>query len=231
MAKKSDEATTAEEIQEEAREGYSLVERLRSSAVRTKTVTIYTDAVAGEELGGAEDSVDAYGLKGGRRRWGLKGELDTALEQAARLQEADDPDEIEVIAVAEKIDGLKTKIPAVVKRLEKSALTFTLRTIPEFVIRDARRQAKKALGIKGKNIPEARLEEFGLEHLARIVSSSVESWEDKLSKQKFTHLTVGEAKALRDELPVGQFSKLDDAIGDLSFEAKIASDATDTPDF
>lgn len=228
MSKKKDIET---EIQEEAREGYSLIERLRSAAVRTKTVTVYTDAVAGEELGGAEDAVDQYGLKGGRRRWGLKGDLDIALEKASRLEGQDDPDEDEVREVAAEIDRLKKAIPAVVKRLEKSALTFTLRTIPDFVIRDARRQARKALGIKGKGVPESRLEEFGLEHLAHLVAASVESWEDKQAKQKFTHLTVSEAKALRDELPVGQFDRLDKAIGDLSFEAKIASDATDTPDF
>lgn len=235
MGKKTaDDPYTDEErdaIIEEAREGYSLRDRLRGVSVRTKTVTLYTDAVIGAELGGAEDLVDGYGLKGARRRWGLMGELDTAVEKAAALQRQDDPDEAEVLAVASTIDDLKGKIPPLVKKLEKSALVVTARAIPQFVIRDVRRKAKKALGIKGKGIPEARQEEFGLEHLAQLVAASVDSWEDRSAGQKFSNMTLDEARALRDELPAGQFDKLDRAIGELSFESAIASNVTDTPDF
>lgn len=223
--------TDAEDFIEEVRDGYSLRDRLRGVSTRTKTVTLHTDAVAGEALGGAEDIVDGYGLVQGRRRWGLIGDLELLVEQANRLSEEDSPDEAEVKAIAAQIDELKAEVPAAVKKLEKSALIVTVRTVPNLIIRDCRRKARKALGIKGKSIPEARLEEYELEHLAHLVAASVESWEDRQAKQKFTSMTLDEARALRDELPFGQFAKLDRAIGELSFEAAIANNITDTPDF
>ncbi|WP_406245799.1 hypothetical protein ACI7YT_12215 [Microbacterium sp. M] len=251
MGKKSAEFEAfEEEIVEEAREGYDLRDRLRNRLKRTKTVTVYTDDIAGSELGGAEDSVDAYGIRHGRRRWGIKGELDRLGEVATDLERRlvnlteildENPDDAEAAAqraeveahiatLAEKVAAEQKKITPLLKRLEKTSLQFTLRTIPDLVIRDARRKAKRNLGIKGK-IPEVLLEEFNLEHVAILVAASVESWEDKGAKQKFTSLTVEEARALRDELPVGQFTVLDKAIGELSFEAQISNLATDSADF
>lgn len=220
-----------EEIIEDAREGFDLRARLRGVSHLTEDVTVYTDIAAGRELGGTEDQENQFGIKVGTRRWGLTGELSAIGEQLEELQKQDDPDEGEVKALVAKLASTKKKIPAALKKLESSALVFTLRAIPDLVQRDARRQARKALGIKAKGIPEGREEEFNLEHIAHIVAASVESWTDNASGKKFSSLTVEEAKALRDELPIGQFALIDQAIGKLSYQAQIGKVATDSADF
>lgn len=221
-----DEAALAEE----ARKGFDLRARLRGANKLTKNITVYTDAVAGAELGGAENVENQYGIVTGRRRWGLKGELDALQERLTTLGAQDAPDEDEVEALVAEIAAVNKKLPAALKKLDQSALVFTLTGIPEFVARDARRRAKKAAGIKGKGL-DGKEEEFGLEYVPILLASSVLTWEDKASGEKYGELTVDEAKALRDELPVGQFPKLDAAMIKLSFEAQIGQEATDSVDF
>lgn len=228
---------------EETRGEFSLRDRLAGVNRRTKTVTIYTDAVTGDELGYAKDEVLEGGFRTGQRiRKGIIGEMD-ALEAEGkailtRIEEEEkaglEPTEglaEQAVAVGEKAKSFGPKIAALRKKLDESALVFTLHAVPDFVIRDARRQARLALGIKGKGIPDAQAEDYGLEYLAQILSASTGSWEDHLSGEKHSRLTVQQAKELRDFLPYGQFDRLDAAMTELSFQAAIDNSVTDNPDF
>lgn len=230
MGKKKAVEEQFEQIAAEAREGYSLRDRLQGRTRVSKTVTVYTDEVAGRELGGAVDQEDQFGIKLGRRRWGLKGELDALEERLVALDKQESPDEDEVNEVVALIEKTKKKIPGVLKRLEASALVFTLSSVPDLVKKDARRRAKKAAGIKGKGI-EGREEEFGEEYTPILLSESVQSWEDRATGKTFSTLSVEEAKWLQQDLPEGEFPKLDAAMIDLSFQAQISNVATDSADF
>lgn len=225
MGKKS----TTEDVATEAREGFDLRSRLRGVTKLTKEVTVYTDAVAGAELGGAENQ-EQSGIIIGRRRWGLRGDLDALVERMKFLKKQSPTDEDALVEVGKEIASIKKKLPAVVKRLEESALVFTLTTVPEFVVRDVKRKAKKAAGIKGKGI-DGMEEEFGLEYVPTLLSASVLSWVDRASDETFSSLSIDEAKTLRDELPAGQFQKLDAAMIELIFQTQIGNQATDSVDF
>lgn len=236
MGKKND---VVEEIIEEAREGFDLRARLMGATRREKTVTVYTDSATGHELGGAEDIITPRdGLKSGlRRRWGVAGELDevsaraeslSQLIRAGQISEEDALPEIEELEA--KRAELTAKAKKLLKKLQSSALDFTLHAVPDLVIRDARRQARKNLGIKNKG-NEGREEEYGLEYTAIMLAASVSEWTDRESGKTFHILTVEQARELKDLLPFGQFDILDAAMVELSMESAISHSSTDDLDF
>lgn len=239
MGKKSQ----IETIQDEARDEYDMRARLAKSNRRHKRVTVYTDEVLGEELGSAVDETYFDGidsLKTGRRiRKGLIGELDALKERAAatlaKLEDAPDGEDEGPAAEAKQIEteitALNKKISALLKKLEKSAMTFNLHSVPDEIIKGARRKARQHLGIKKKGIPEDLQEEYNEEYACQMLSVSVADWEDKLAGEKFTSLGVQQARDLQGLLPAGQFPRLDAAMVELSFEASIANAAVDNVDF
>jgi hypothetical protein len=219
-----------EHAESAAREGFDLRERLLGVAPLTKEVTVYTDAVTGKELGGAEDVRGQGGIVLGRRRWGVLGELEEAQLSAKALLDSDDVSEEKVAALEAKAAELTKKSKTLLRKLEKTALHFTLQAVPDLVIRDTRRKAKQFLGIKGKGI-DGREEEFALEYSALLLAASVKEWKDGSTGQTYTSLTDEQARDLRDFLPQGQFNRLDTAMLELSFETQIGNHATDSADF
>lgn len=230
MAAKKDKIET---IEAEAREGYSLFARLAESNNRTKTVTVYTDPALGVELGYAVDGED-FGIKTGQRvRKGLIGEMDELRERGALVVAHGTDEEVEAVSaeIAEAKKSLVAKIKKLQKEMQKTSLVFTLQSVPEIVIKDARRKARKALGIKGKGIPEGRQEEYNDEYTCQMLAASVLSWEDKKVGKKFDSLSVEEAHNLQNFLPRGQFPVLDATMVELSLEVSIANAAVDDVDF
>jgi seryl-tRNA synthetase len=229
-----------DEIIEEAREGFDLRARLQGVRTRTKQVTVFTDDETGALLGGAEDVlIPGTEIVSGRRRWGVQGELDEIAHRAEalakRLEGSPSPeDEDALSAEAESLNAQREKLTrkaaSLIKKLRATSLTFTLRSVPELVVRDTRRKARNALGIKSKGI-EGREEEFSLEYTAILLAASVDSWTDAASGQTFDELTVRQAKDLYDFLPVGQFAKLDRGMTELSMQASIGEYGTDSADF
>lgn len=223
---------------DEAEATYDLRARLAKGATRiTETVTVYTDRAVGKELGGAEPVYES-GINIGRRRWGVLGEIDLLEEEAkSLLKRAEAPDAPDLTEEAEtlkkELAALKRKVAPLRKKLEASSLTFTLHAIPDFVKRDARRKAKKAIGLKGKGIPqdEEIQEDYNLAYNAVVLAASVEKYVDNESGVIRHSLDFDEAKALQDLLPPGQFDRLDRAVVDLSFKAQIGNHATDSADF
>lgn len=222
--------TDIDDIQESVREGFDLRQRLLGGSPLEKVVTVYTDAATGAELGGAEDIEGQGGLVMGRRRWGLLGRLEEVRLRAEALAKQEVVDEEEIAALEAESADLTAKVKPLLKKLEKSALVFTIRAVPDLIIRDTRRKAREALGIKNKGI-QGKEEEYSLEYTAILLSASVASYVDNATGKTHAGLTVQEARDLRDYLPAGQFPKLDKAMIDVSFEAQIGHHATDSPDF
>lgn len=226
MAKKD----SFEQVVEEARTGFDLRERLLGASTLSKTVTVYTDAATGKELGGAEDQKGQGGVVLGRRRWGVQGRIEEIGLRAEYLLKQDSPDDEEITALEAELAEKTKKSKALLAKLDKSALVFTIRAVPELVIRDTRRKARQNLGIKSKGI-DGREEEYSLEYTALLLSASVEKFLDKASGETYTSLSEQQARDLRDFLPAGQFAKLDAAMIEVSFEAQIGEHGTDSADF
>lgn len=220
-----------EQIRSDARKNFSLRDRLLGASSRRKTVTIYTDANVGAKLGYAEE-----GLYGQKTRRGLIGQLDelkSDLENRLRLLGEDDAEGIAQLQAEfdEKSSELIERIGVLRKELDSTALVFTIQSIPTVIVESIRRRAKKALDIKGKNIPEDREEEFAAEYACQFLAASVVDWTDKQSGETIEGLDLEDARELRGHLPVGQFLVLDTALGELSIEKAIGSSSTDDVDF
>lgn len=235
--KKSD---PIEEIIEEAREGYDMTARLMGVSRREKKVTVFTDAATGAELGGAEDIlVPGTDLKSGqKRRWGVIGELDAIGERAGALakQIEQNPDlaeayESEITELEKRRKDLEAKAKRLLKKMRSTSLEFTIRAVPDLVLRSTRRTTRAALGIKKKGIPEGMEEDYKLEYTAQLLAASVASWTDNMDGSTHASLTVEHAGALRDMLPPGQFERLDEAMYELSMEVSIGRSVTDDVDF
>lgn len=208
-----------QEVAEQAKSSFNLVSRLQNIPQNTATITIYTDNVAGRELGYAKtvpDEKNEYGIivtAEHRERAGILGEID-----------GDDGSDNERSAALDK------KAAELRKKLDETSLVFNLRAVPTIIIRDAVRKTKQRLEIKGKNIPEDKQEDWGAAYSAHILASVVESYTDTLSGE--THpLTYEDARALRDFLPVTEYDRLDEAIVKLQFENSIDESATAEADF
>lgn len=219
-----------EQIQSDARENFSLRDRLATGGRRTKTVTIYTDANAGAKLGFAEDGTYT------RERAGLLGELDeirTDIQQRLKFTDENDEDAIAALKaeLAERTGALREQITELRDELNKTAFIFTLQSLPNVIVRSLRRKARQALGIKGKDIPEDMQEDYALEHTAQFVAASVVEMTDNLTGVTHKGFTVEQAHELLDFLPPGQFDVLDNAIMNLSIERTVGKASTDDLDF
>lgn len=225
-----------ETLAEEARDGYDMAARLAGMDSLTDDVTIFTDAVTGKALGGAEDIVE-NGIVMGRRRWGIQGKLDEAMQRTRTLLELEprtpreeEEREAEALELEDKIAELRKAAKPLIAKLNKTAMVFTLRSIPELVIKDSRRIARKNLGIKTKGI-QGREEEYLEELTCVIIAASTVQWVDNKDGSTHHSISVEQVRALQQGLPRGQFPKLDAKIHELSLEASIGNLATDSADF
>lgn len=197
----SKDAVNIEETVTEARETFSLRERLMNRPQRTGEVTVFTDEVLGRK----------------------HQELSLQLE-AARLV-SDDSDESN-----ERIAEIEKELREVATEVYKTGLTFSLRAVPEIVVKDVRRKTRKNLNIKGK-IPEDRLEEFNDAFTAGIFSKAIEGFRDHESDAKVDTFTYQDARDLADYLPKSEWEKVDRAVGDIQFSNSISEAVTEDADF
>lgn len=230
--------STIAAIREEEKADYDLRNRLAGLRNRKKSVTVYADDGAGEELGGAEDVLGFGGVKTGKqRRWGLVGKL-ADLQDAAAILVKESEDEGETAEreaamnrLAGEIAEVKAQIPAALERMKASAFTFHLRTIPEVIIKDCHRKAREALGITKKGEDVSQNDEYLAEFTANFLVASTEKWVDHGAGKEFTSIDPDQVRAFADLLPRGEFTKIDTAMAELSMTTKIAQQVTDTPDF
>lgn len=218
----SDAADKTEKIAEEARESFDLGGFLRGATRVMDTVTVYTDEQAGNALGGHE-IVQEDGPGGARvpkvRSWGLKGEYNKLTRTPEEKKKN-----------AKRIREVEKEVAALLERIEESALTFELHSIPTAISKSARRNARKELEITGKGVPEALSDEFAEELSSQYLALSAGKVTRGDGKQ-LPKLSVEEARDLADYLPRSEHIKLLNAVNDVLFASHISTAAVENPDF
>lgn len=199
-----------EEIVTEARKTFDLSARIKGRNLREGHVTVFTDEVAGAELGGDEEMKNAFGIVTGRNRWGALGDIAEAI---AADSEAD---VTELQAAAEEAKAA----------LEESALTFHLRAVPELVVKGARRAAKKAHG----TLPDA-VNEYNSTLYANLLASTIHKVVDADGAEQTGKLTVEAAADLEDYLPVHEYVKLVALLQEIQFKQAVSDSATGEASF
>lgn len=213
--------TVAKEAAEEGRKTFDLGARLKGRGLRRVTHRAFTDEEAGQALGGVEERRDPSGsFVIGHRKWGAIGEL-TDLKLA---KEKGDDNDLQIDAKTEEIRSL-------METLDATALDIELQAIPPVVKKDARRKAKAALDIKGKGVPDDRLDEFADEFNAQLLHAAALSITDVGTGDRNTSVSVEDARNLYDFLPSEESARLEEAVAKLLFESAIADHATSDVDF
>lgn len=207
-----------EEIKEE-RQGFDLIDRLVNRPKRKpEVVTIYLNEELGQELGFAKDVHNELGVKVGRVREGIRGEID---EELAKPENERDE---------KKLKSLVARAKKLVAQIEKDSLTFTLQWVPPIVEEVIDRETRKAMKVKG-NVPQERKREYmdiWLDHALRATVVSIVDNRDGSVKDK---ISVAEARALRHYAPKDQKPRLDGALGKLINRDVLSKEALDTADF
>jgi len=232
MGKKKDTAVV-EEIVTEAREGFDLRARLAGIAKRERTVTVYTDEQTGEALGGVQTFyVQGTKLVDTVRRWGVLGKLDALREEAKELQKLDEVPDKAVADIKTRAAGLQEEAKALREKLEESALVFTLRALPELVMKDARRKAYRNLKLKAKDgLTKEQQEDLAEQYIAIALSASVASWTDNTDGKTRHALELDDALALKQFLLPEEWAKLEGALDELQARKTIGDAATADLDF
>lgn len=211
---------TIQTIVTEARAKFDLKARLQNRSTRTKTVRVFTDEVIGERLGGIEryTATGAAGLPEQRqRRWGIAGQI------------ADLRDDLETDHTKE-IEALVAEATELVGLMDQSALVIELQALPQLILRDAERAAKKARGIKGR-IKEEEYADYLEEQSAQLLTRAVVTIEDVSTGEKTGKIDIEDARDLRNYLPASEYNKLYKALDELNFQNAIGDASTADADF
>ena len=226
MSKKKTSTTEATEFQlleeeiGQERTGFDLFERLTQAPKRKpEVVNIYLDEETGSELGYVREIRNELGVVIGHERKGVHGEIDEELSkpEAARDEK--------------KLAALKKRRKALQAKIEKSALEFTLQWIPPLIEETLAVKAMRAIGVKQKPVPDAKLEEFSRAWRARALEACLVQIRDVATGEVKDKITVAEAEILRQNVAKEQFAKIDVAINRLINREAISQEALDSADF
>lgn len=220
MSKKDD----AQQIAQQARDEFDLGAELQGRSRRTRTVRVYTDEEAGDQLGGIElvTVVDQFGLESQKpRAWGI-------VKKIADLS-ADEETEKKN---AKAIKALKEEAKVLQARLEDSALEIELHSIPKIIKDDATRAARKALGVNEKiNENHPRYDEFTDEYDAQILQRTTESVTKVSTGAVNRGITIETARTLKGMLPEFEWKKIFEAQVELLWQNAISTQAVQDSDF
>jgi len=231
MAKKKQ--ARIDEIVEEAKESFDLATRLAGISRRTRDITIYTDEVTGEALGGVEH-IHYPGTKAiaETRRWGVRGEIDELREEAKALLGAEEVDQAKVDEIKARLAALAKKEKTLLAKLKSTSHDFTLRAVPELVFKATARKARRnlSLPVKGNLDPE-QAEDYNDELYAILLSECVVEWVDHAEKATRTAISVADARALNNFVLPEEWGKVRRAIDELQAQKAIGDAGTADPDF
>lgn len=206
----------AEKVQSEAREKFTLADRLNGAKQRVTKVLIYTDLddvdIYNRLNRQAQDLVDAMG------RMDLKKE-DQAATHARLLEQHND---------------LEPKVEEAKAAMLKGALAFTLRAYPNIAVKVARRDARKefvnkATGGLNEGVEQVQVSEW---IDMRLLGDSIVEIKD--SSGEPVQLGVDRKELgmlLSNMLPPTQWQRLYDAFITLTLADGIATAATDDAGF
>ncbi|MDL5351101.1 hypothetical protein [Microbacterium sp. zg-YB36] len=231
MGKK--DKSTVEEIISEAREDYDLGARLAGITKRERKVTVFTDEVTGEQLGGVERTyVPNTKLIQHTRRWGVRGEQDELNEKLKVLLTQENVADEDVAEAKAEAAELADRAEALEKKLAETSMTFTIRALPEFIMKDARRKAYRNLKLKPKGgLTAEEDEDVRDEYLNVVLSTSVTKWTDAAIGKTFDSLSLENARALKKNLLPEEWAKLEGALDELQARRAIGDAGTDSADF
>src|SRR5690606_32207638 len=112
-----------------------------------------------------------------------------------------------------RMDALVKEAKELQAKLDETALEFTLRAVPELVIKDSRRKANRNLGIKPKGGTTAEQDEdLRDEFLAILLSASVVSYTDRESGVTRSSLALDDARVLKQFLLQEEWAKIEGAM-------------------
>lgn len=230
-------------IVDEAKEGFDLDEVLTGSTAShdPKTIRVYTDLKTGEELGGADDVQTSFGTTT-KERWGILGDIDLLREELRLINAViDNKDELNQDAenlktyverrdeITAEIEELKAKAKPLQEKIEESALDIEVRYLPPIIVKDARKDARKHLGLKKvtEEDYEDYLAEFNAQILTRAATSITQVKTGRVNKQ----ITIESARKMYGLLPSSEQRKLDEHIDKIVFKSKIAQHLALDADF
>ena len=199
----------------EAKSSFDLKSRLQGRMLRTGSITIFTDEIAGEKHMAVSEELVRENHKA--REAYIDKETGEVLIAAISLDK-------KRIAVLEKQQA------ALVKEIDATALSFEWRAVPEIVVKDARRRTHAIYDVNG-SLPDGKELDFGDYFTAYLLSKAVTRFKDHESGTISTVLTIEDAQAMAEFLPAAEYLKLNMAFTKTQFTTAIAHEATDHADF
>lgn len=199
---------------------------LQGRGLRSDTITLYTDAEAGKELGNADEAEqrNALGLVVGKLtiREGVLGKI------ADLVNSPDDLTDNQKAELA-KLETQRKKLKAT---LDKSALVLSLRSVPTIVTERIERETRAALKIPtGELIPTEQATNWRQISDAKLLAALVTHYSDKGTGDELDSIDFEDAKALREFLPRPEYNRLLALANDLQFKNIVAESVTKQADF
>ncbi|WP_025157276.1 hypothetical protein [Leifsonia aquatica] len=243
------------EIVEEAKSGFSLIDRIKNRDMRTAKLDLGYDEVNSERLAVAEQALARLRNAIESAKLNAAGideltKLRAKLKRDLKKAEGDDAAALEVdIAEVEeqisqrkellefikpqeaKLAELDAAAAAIRDEVRSNSLSIELRALPFAIARGASRRARKALGITEKGIPADQEEAFQERNLLELAYDQVVRYRDNSTGEEGVKLSVEELEALRDFLPISQMSKLFTTVNDLQFRNAVSESAIAQADF
>jgi hypothetical protein len=214
----SDITPEIEQTISEAKTSFDMRARLNGSARRRASIKIFTNEVAGEELGYAKDFPLENNLgmvvSTERRRLGILGLIDGD-------NGSDDEYSAHIDAEAKRLRDL----------LDESAITFNIAAVPPLVIEGVRRKSRKSLGIKGSVVPDDDVENYNKIYLANLFTSVIESFTDHATGETYDSLDYDSAGSLKELLSESEYARLDAKVVEVQFKNAIDESVTAQADF
>lgn len=193
----------------EAKKSFNMVDRIKGRDMRVDSVTIYLDEPTGTALGGARDIKNAFQVVTGRDRWGVLGEIDAAI--------AEDP--------AADVTELRNEAVELTKKLQESALTYHLHAVPDFIVKAARRSAKKAAGPRAQNSED--YDDILYAHLiAAMIRKVVDADGAESGGVDFEGATV-----IQEYAPPHEYLRLLAKVNEVQFKQAVSDQVTGSADF
>lgn len=234
---------TLEKITKVTKKGFSLQDRLGGRGLRRGSIKLFLDEATGAELGWSRDVFDLLGNKESLDREGVLGEIEDAKEELAGeiVEDVKDENAAKVTGkqrvefdqkpLKKRITELEKKRDALIAEIDKTSIVVQVRAIPPKIQRDARRKAKVTLKITGKDIPEELTVDFNASQSAHLMALMIQRIIDTETGEINDGATYQDAIDLMDELPPGQFSRLDNLIGQIQFTDSISESIEVQEDF
>ena len=217
------------QIVAEAKAGFNLTARLQGRALRTGSITVYTDEIAGEKYKAIDLKLQQISDSAANLKKLAEAARNVGLEAGAVALETEAGNALANTDLA-AYAALETEQEAVKAELDASSLTFELRAVPEIIVKDTRRKSNLALSIKGP-VPEDRQDEWGEYFTALLLTQVIRKVTDHATGDSAESISLEDARSLGDYLPLSQFQRLSVKMADVQYKNSISDSVTAEADF